>query len=117
MLNGNWVPEVPRHVAALTLGLSHAIGFDMSATYTYRGFFFTDEVKYPLSVGILKADRAVCRMCGCYRLGPDFKIPNTKATVFVHGENLTDELYISDREDGIKPGQGRSVFGGLNIKF
>ncbi len=40
----------------------------------------------------------------------NFKIPNTNTTLFVHGENLTDKLYITDREDGIKPGQGRTVW-------
>lgn len=114
--NGNWVPEVPRHVAALTLGVSHAMGFDISATYSYRGFFFTDEENTPYGGDPEGEDGGVPDVW-LLSARASFKIPNTKATVFVHGENLTDELYISDREDGIKPGQGRSVWGGMNIKF
>ena len=30
----------------------------------------------------------------------------TGASVFVAGDNFPNELYISDREDGMKPGQG-----------
>jgi Fe(3+) dicitrate transport protein len=37
--------------------------------------------------------------------------------VFVSGENLTDKLYITDREDGIKPGLGRSVMAGARVKW
>jgi len=40
-----------------------------------------------------------------------------KLTVFVSGENLTDKLYITDREDGIKPGLGRSVMAGARMKW
>ncbi len=116
VFDGNRVPEVPRHVAALTLGFAHAIGFDMSATYTYRGFFFTDEGNTPYGGDPEGEDGGVPDIW-LLSARASFKIPNTKATVFVHGENLTDELYISDREDGIKPGQGRTVWGGMNIKF
>jgi Fe(3+) dicitrate transport protein len=112
----NWVPEVPRHVAALSLGVSHASGWDLSATYTYRGFFFTDEFNTAFG-GDPEGEDGGVPSVWLLSARASYKIPNTGATVFVHGENLTDELYISDREDGIKPGQGRSVWGGLNIKF
>ena len=46
-LAGNEVPEVPRHFAQLTVGLAHAMGWDVSASYTYRGAFFTDETNIP----------------------------------------------------------------------
>ena len=40
---GNRVPEVPRHVANLTIGVEHDWGWDASVSWTYRGQFFTDE--------------------------------------------------------------------------
>ena len=46
-----------------------------------------------------------------------FKIPNTKATVFVHGENLTDELYIVDRSRGVLPGAPRMLQAGVSLKY
>jgi len=42
---------------------------------------------------------------------------DTGASVFVSGENLTDEFYISDREDGMKPGLGRTIWAGFQYKF
>lgn len=116
VIDGNRVPELPRHVAALTLGLSHNSGFDISATYSYRGFFFTDEGNTPFGGDEEGEDGGVPDVW-LLSAKASYKIPNTQATVFVHGHNLTDELYITDREDGIKPGQGRTVFGGMRIKF
>ena len=42
--------------------------------------------------------------------------PNTNAVLFVSSENLTDKLYITDREDGIKPGIGRTVMAGAKVR-
>ena len=47
----------------------------------------------------------------------NYTIPNTNAVVFVSGENLTDEIYITDREDGVKPGIGRTVMVGGKYKW
>jgi len=47
----------------------------------------------------------------------NLRLGDTGASVFISGENLTNELYISDREDGIKPGQGRTIWGGFKYKF
>ena len=47
----------------------------------------------------------------------NYRIPGTGTTLFVAGDNLTDELYISDREDGVKPGMGRTFWGGAKIKL
>ena len=46
-----------------------------------------------------------------------YNIPNTGASLFVAGDNLLDELYIADREDGIKAGQGRTLWAGFKYKF
>ena len=39
-------------------------------------------------------------------------IGNTGASVFVVRYNLLDEFYIADREDGMKPGLGRTIWTG-----
>lgn len=114
--DGNDVPEVPRHVAALTVGFAHAIGFDANVTYSYRGSFYTDIDNTAYGESEEGEDGEVPDVW-LLSARANFKIPNTSATIFVHGENLTDKLYITDREDGIKPGQGRTVFGGMNVKF
>jgi Fe(3+) dicitrate transport protein len=48
---------------------------------------------------------------------PQNLMPKADMVLFVSGENLTDELYITDREDGVKPGLGRSLMAGARIKW
>jgi Fe(3+) dicitrate transport protein len=54
--SGNRLPEVPWHVAALTLGVEGTTGWrwNASATWTYRGAFFTDANNTPY--GVYEAD-------------------------------------------------------------
>ena len=44
-------------------------------------------------------------------------IGNSGASVFVAGDNLINEFYISDREDGMKPGMARTFWAGFKHKF
>lgn len=129
--DGNRIPEVPLHVAALTLGVQQSTGWrwDASVTYTYRGAFFTDEGNTPFGAG----GEVECEdgECEVEEAGEDGGVPSvwllsaranlhigdTGASVFISGENLTDEFYISDREDGMKPGLGRTIWTGFKYKF
>lgn len=115
-LAGKLVPEVPREFVNLTLGMQHAAGWDASMSWTYRGAMFTDEDNTAYGADPTGADGKVP---GVWLLSAraNYKIPNTGATLFVSGQNLTDKLYITDREDGVKPGQGRTVLGGMKVKF
>jgi Fe(3+) dicitrate transport protein len=47
----------------------------------------------------------------------NLELGDTGASVFVSGDNLLDELYIADREDGMKPGLGRTIWTGFAYKF
>lgn len=128
---GNHLPEVPFHVAALTLGIQQTTGWrwDASVTYQYRGSFFTDESNTAFGAGgEVEPDDGAFEL---EEAGEDGGVPSvwllsarvnlhlgeTGASVFVSGENLTDEFYISDREDGMKPGLGRTIWAGFKYKF
>jgi Fe(3+) dicitrate transport protein len=134
--NGNRIPEVPMHVAALTLGVEQRAGWrwDASVTWTYRGAFFTDEGNTPYGHGgelECEEEAPGAYECEFEEAGEDGEVPdvwllsarfnldigNTGASVFVAGENLLDEVYISDREDGMKPGIGRTIWTGFKYKF
>jgi len=132
--NGNRLPEVPNHVAALTLGVEGTTGWrwNASATWTYRGGFFTDEGNTPY--GVYEAE---CGPedgeweCEIEEAGEDGYVPsvwllsarfnleigNTGGSIFVAGDNLLNESYISDREDGMKPGMARTYWVGYKHKF
>jgi Fe(3+) dicitrate transport protein len=112
-LAGNQVPEVPRHFATLTVGVEHAY-WDVSASYTYRGAFFTDTTNAVLSE---EGEDGLVPEVWLLSARANLRLGDTGASVFISGENLTNELYISDREDGIKPGQGRTIWGGFKYKF
>ena len=133
-VNGNHLPEVPFHVAALTLGVEQRTGWrwDASVTWTYRGSFYTDagNTAYGEYEAECEADGGGFE-CEVEEAGEDGEVPdvwllsarfnmdigNTGASVFVAGDNLLDELYISDREDGLKPGIGRTIWTGFKYKF
>ncbi|WP_159079949.1 TonB-dependent receptor plug domain-containing protein [Methyloceanibacter sp. wino2] len=118
---GNRIPFAPREVAYLTTGIESTAGWNASVSFIYRGEFYTDEQNTPYggdpsgedglvpSVWLLSA-RANYTV-------PQNVMPNADMVLFVSGENLTNELYITDREDGIKPGLGRSLMAGARLKW
>ena len=129
--NGNRVPETPWHVAALTLGVEGTTGWrwNASATWTYRGSFFTDAANTPYGLG----GEYDCSggECDIEEAGEGGGVPSvwllsarfnlelgdTGASIFVAGDNLLDKFYLTDREDGMKPGLGRTVWTGFSYKF
>jgi Fe(3+) dicitrate transport protein len=131
--NGNRVPEAPWHVAALTLGVEGTTGWrwNASTTWTYRGSFFTDAGNTPYGLGGEYECDDVAGECEIEEAGEGGGVPSvwllsarfnldigdTGASVFVAGDNLLDEFYITDREDGMKPGLGRTVWTGFKHTF
>jgi Fe(3+) dicitrate transport protein len=130
--NGNRIPEVPWHIAALTVGVEGTTGWrwNASATYTYRGAFFTDAANTPFGRAFEVNDEGggefeieeageAGQVPSIWLLSARFNldIGNSGASVFVAGDNLLDELYITDREDGMKPGLGRTIWTGFKYTF
>jgi Fe(3+) dicitrate transport protein len=136
--NGNRLPEVPFHVAALTVGVEGTTGWrwNASTTWTYRGSFFTDEGNTPYGIYGAECEEENAGPpndyeCEAEEAGEDGQVPsvwilsarfnldlgNSGASVYVAGDNLLNEFYISDREDGIKPGMARTIWTGFKYKF
>lgn len=130
--SGNRIPETPWHIAALTLGVEQNTGWrwNASMTWTYRGSFYTDAANTAYGYGLEAEDEGG----GEYEIeeaGEGGQVPSvwllsarfnldigdTGASVFVSGTNLLDDFYITDREDGMKPGLGRTVWTGFKYKF
>lgn len=130
---GNQVPEVPKHSGSFTLGLEHVKGWHVSATVTHQGEFFTDpantvepllanedgeplgpddviDLREPIVLG-----RVPSRTLLSARVS--YAIPNTSATLWLQGRNLTDKRYISDYSNGLRPGAERTVIGGVTLRF
>jgi Fe(3+) dicitrate transport protein len=115
-LVGNFVPEVPREVAYLTAGIESTAGWNASVSWIYRGSFYTDEENTPYG-GDPSGEEGEVPSVWLLAARVNYTIPNTDAVLYVSAENLTDELYIVDREDGIKPGLGRTVMIGARMKW
>ncbi|HRN89175.1 MAG TPA: TonB-dependent receptor [Hyphomicrobium sp.] len=129
-VSGNKVPEVPRHFANLTLGVEEKGLWSASITGTYIGEFFTDarnthawtcvdsDFGHPVPCAPAGGG-VVTKVDGQWLLSAraDYQVPNTGVTLFVSGQNLTDEFYIADTSDGAKPGVGRTLWAGFTWKF
>ncbi len=109
-VSGNRVPEAIRHFANLTLGIEHRAGWDASVTWNYRGDYHTDGLNTPYSEEGLVPDVWLLSARTNYKL-------TDQLTLWAAGQNLTDEFYISDRNDGMKPGVGRTLWAGFTLKF
>ncbi len=117
-LSGNQVPEVPFHIAAMTLGIENYSGWrwDASVDLHLPRLVLHGCRQHALRRRPEREDGMVPEV---WLLSARFNldIGNTGASVFVAGDNLTNELYITDREDGLKPGMGRTVWTGFKYKF
>lgn len=111
---GNAVPESIKHFAHLTLGIEHARGWDASVSYTHRGFYFVDVDNSPADPD----DTEEGKVDDVWLLSARSNLKVTdNLTLFVSGQNLTNEFYVVDRADGAKPGVGRTYWGGFKLKF
>jgi Fe(3+) dicitrate transport protein len=113
---GRFVPEVPREFAYLTAGIESASGWNASVSWIYRGAFFTDVFNTPFG-GDPEGETGEVPSVWLLAARANYTIPNTNAVIFISGENLTDEVYITDREDGVKPGMGRTVMAGAKVRW
>ena len=115
-LAGNLVPEVSREVAYLTAGIESVKGWNASVSWIYRGEFFTDEQNTPYA-GDPSGEDGLVPSVWLLAARANYTIPDTNLALYVSGENLTDELYIVDREDGLKPGLGRTLMAGARLRW
>ncbi|WP_290636700.1 TonB-dependent receptor plug domain-containing protein [Aquisalimonas sp.] len=114
-LDGNRVPEIPRHAGSFTLGVDHLSGWELSATASHFGAFYSDIE----NTRTIDADsgRVPSRTLLSARASYRTALQGVDTTLWVQGRNLTDKLYISDVQDGLRPGVGRTVMVGVTARF
>jgi Fe(3+) dicitrate transport protein len=119
-LAGNRLPETPLHSGSVTGGLEHAGGWNVSVTASHFGSFFTDEentrtlsapVDAPTEIAGIVPGHLLLSARAAYDVGA------TGLTLWIQGRNLTDRLYITDVQDGLRPGAGRTVSVGARVAF
>lgn len=133
-LDGHRVPEVPLNAGSLTLGVAHRSGWEISATASHFGSFFTDlantrerrladedgvplqagdriEIREPAVLGEV-ASHTIFSARASYSFGN-----KPRTTLWLQGRNLSDKLYVTDHVNGLRPGAERSVMAGATLRF
>ncbi|WP_072393165.1 TonB-dependent receptor [Hyphomicrobium sp. CS1GBMeth3] len=112
-VSGNHVPESIKHFANLTLGVEYRKLWDASVSWTHRGEYYTDALNTGFS-----PDAEDGKVDGVWLLSARANYHlSEQLTLWASGQNLTDEFYVSDRNDGAKPGVGRTLWAGFTLKF
>jgi Fe(3+) dicitrate transport protein len=132
-IKGNRVPEIPLHAGSLTFGLQASSGVQLNFTISHFGNFYTNPVntsrltlanedREPLVAGDRLSIRepVVLGRVPAYTLysaSINYSPEGSNWTVWLQGRNLTDKLYITDIENGIRPGAERTLTGGVSLSF
>ena len=132
-IDGNRVPEVPLHAGSLSIGLIGNNGLQFSVTASHFGHFFTDPVntrpltladedREPVGAGDeleIREPAVLGRVPGhtLYAASLSYTPVGQNWSLWLQGRNLGDKLYITDLENGIRPGAERTVTAGLRLQF
>ncbi len=132
-LQDNRVPEVSDHVGSLTAGLSNPAGWQASVTLSQVGGFYTDPLNTrdivltnsarqtlgESDTMSLREPYVLGRVPGYHLLSAriNYALPHAGATVWLQGRNLTGRQYLSDLENGMRPGASRSIMVGLELQL
>ncbi len=117
-VTGNRLIYSPKHLAATTIGYSHARGFDALIEAIHTGEQFGDDLN-SIAVsangqrGLIPA-YTVWNAAVNYRIG---KLERYAPTVFVAVKNLADDTFIVDRRRGIMVGIPRLAQVGVKLRF
>jgi Fe(3+) dicitrate transport protein len=120
-VDGKQVPEIARHSGNATLGFTHGAGWSTSVSLLHSGGFHTDELN-TLALSTPDPDEPleiIGRVPGHSVWSARTTVPLTRSgwTFWVQVRNLTNRLYISDLQDGLRPGAGRVASSGLRVTF
>jgi Fe(3+) dicitrate transport protein len=113
-LHGNRIPEVPRNVGSLTAGARHGTAWQVSGTVSHFGAFFADKE----NTRALDEDGGLVPGRTLLSAAAHVTLPRAAgARLWLQGRNLADVLYVSDVQDGLRPGAPRSIVAGISIHF
>lgn len=119
VFSGDRLPYAPKHLASLSLGYEHPIGFDARIGVDYVSEQQEDIV---YRAGRSKADA----LSGRTGRIPSYALLNatvnyrplgSRASYFVSAYNLADKEYLTSRVDGMVAGRQRQVFAGIRYDF
>ena len=117
-VTGNRLIYSPKHLAATTVGYSHASGFDALVEALHTGEQFGDDLNSVVvsangQRGLIPA-YTVWNAAVNYRIG---NLERSAPTVFIAVKNLADDTFIVDRRRGVMVGIPRLAQVGVKLRF
>lgn len=119
IVDGDRLPYAPRHIASVSLGYQHPIGFDIRVGADYVSRQEVDAFARVLD----PVDAALSGLAGdipaytLLNMSANYRPVGSKASYFLSGYNLADREYLASRVDGMAVGRGRQVIAGIRYDF
>lgn len=119
VFSGDRLPYAPKHLASLSLGYEHPVGFDARI-----GVDYVSEQQEDVSYRVGRSEADV--LSGRTGRIPSYALLNatvnyrpvgSRASYFVSAYNLADKEYLTSRVDGMVAGRQRQVFAGIRYDF
>jgi len=119
IIKGDRLPYAPRHIASVSLGYQHPIGFDIRVGADYVSRQEVDTFARVLD----PVDAALSGLAGdipaytLLNMSANYRPVGSKASYYLSGYNLADREYLASRVDGMAVGRGRQVIAGIRYDF
>ncbi|TXI36754.1 MAG: TonB-dependent receptor [Methylophilus methylotrophus] len=119
VFNGDRLPYAPKHLASLSFGYEHPVGFDARI-----GIDYVSEQQEDLSYREGRSEEDI--LSGRTGRIPAYTLLNatmnyrpvgSHLSYFLSAYNLADKEYLASRVDGMVAGRQRQVFGGIRYDF
>lgn len=119
VFSGDRLPYAPKHLASLSLGYEHPVGFDARI-----GIDYVSEQQEDVSYREGRSEEDV--LSGRTGRIPAYTLLNATVnyrpvgshlSYFLSAYNLADKEYLASRVDGMVAGRQRQVFGGIRYDF
>ena len=119
IVDGDRLPYAPKHLASLSFGYEHPVGFDarIGVDYVSRQ---EEDVSFRDGRGSANVLRGVTGDIPSYALinaTVNYRPVGTNLTYFASAYNLGDREYLASRVDGMVAGRQRQVFAGIRYDF
>jgi Fe(3+) dicitrate transport protein len=116
VLSGNRTPYAPKHIASLSIGYQHPVGFDARVGVDYVSQQFSDGENTRFDSN-LRGEEGTIPSYTLLNASVNYRPVGSKASYFLSGYNLADREFLASRVDGMVAGRGRQVFGGVRYDF
>lgn len=114
-VTGRRLPYAPALAATITGGVSIGPHWDVLVEAVHQGRQFGDDLNSvtPSADG----QRGVLPASTLWHAAANWRLPGSRATIFITVKNLRDTLVIVDRSRGLLPGMPRMIHAGVTARF